>query len=102
MLNLDHATKAGTIDAVLRQLGARVSLTVNKAAQGDVAGSARRLDQGAPRPRRGSRSRPVGASVSVRWVASFPVPEVFLSRISERKNLLYFCVTYTIKAVVVS
>ena len=46
MLNLDHATKAGTIDAVLRQLGARVSLTVNKAAQGDVAGSARRLDQG--------------------------------------------------------
>ncbi len=27
MLNPDHATKAGTIDAVLRQLGTQVSLT---------------------------------------------------------------------------
>ncbi len=32
MLNPDHATKAGTIDAVLRRLGARISLTVDKAA----------------------------------------------------------------------
>ena len=32
MLNPAHATKAGTIDAVLRQLSTRVSLTVNKAA----------------------------------------------------------------------
>ena len=32
MLNPDHATKAGTIDAVLRQLGACVSLTVDKVA----------------------------------------------------------------------
>ena len=32
MLNPDHATKAGTIDAVLRRLGARLSLTVDKAA----------------------------------------------------------------------
>ena len=32
MLNPDHATKAGTIDAVLRQLGTRISLTVEKAA----------------------------------------------------------------------
>ena len=32
MLNPDHATKAGTIDAVLGHLGARLSLTVDKAA----------------------------------------------------------------------
>ena len=32
MLNPDHATKASTIDAVLRQLGTYVSLTVGKAA----------------------------------------------------------------------
>ena len=32
MLNLDHATKTSTIDAVLRQLGTYVSLTVGKAA----------------------------------------------------------------------
>ena len=32
MLNPDHATKAGTIDAVLRHFGARISLTVSKAA----------------------------------------------------------------------
>lgn len=32
MLNPDHATKASTIDAMLRRLGARVSLTVDKAA----------------------------------------------------------------------
>jgi len=32
MLNPDSATKAGTIEAVLRQLGARISLTVDKAA----------------------------------------------------------------------
>lgn len=32
MLNPDHATKAGTIDAVLRQLGRCVSLSVGKAA----------------------------------------------------------------------
>ena len=32
MLNPDHATKAATIDAVLRRLGARISLTVEKAA----------------------------------------------------------------------
>ena len=32
MLNPDHATKAGTIDAVLRRLGARISLTVDKVA----------------------------------------------------------------------
>lgn len=32
MLNPDHATKAGTIEAVLRHLGARLSLTVDKAA----------------------------------------------------------------------
>ena len=32
MLNPDHATKAGTIDAVLRRLGTCVSLTVEKAA----------------------------------------------------------------------
>ena len=32
MLNPDHATKVGTMDAVLRQLGARVSLTVDKVA----------------------------------------------------------------------
>ncbi len=32
MLNPDHATKAGTIEAVLRHLGARISLTVDKAA----------------------------------------------------------------------
>ncbi len=31
MLNPDHATKASTIDAVLRHLGTCVSLTVNKA-----------------------------------------------------------------------
>lgn len=32
MLNPDHATKAATIDTVLRRLGARISLTVDKAA----------------------------------------------------------------------
>ncbi len=32
MLNPDHATKASTIDAVLRQLGTCVSLTIGKAA----------------------------------------------------------------------
>ena len=32
MLNPDHATKAATIDAVLGHLGARLSLTVDKAA----------------------------------------------------------------------
>ena len=32
MLNPDHATKAGTIDSVLRQLGTQLSLTVDKAA----------------------------------------------------------------------
>ena len=32
MLNPDHATKTSTIDAVLRQLGTYVSLTVGKAA----------------------------------------------------------------------
>ena len=32
MLNPDHATKAATIDAVLGRLGARISLTVDKAA----------------------------------------------------------------------
>lgn len=32
MLNPDHATKAATIDAVLHRLGARLSLTVDKAA----------------------------------------------------------------------
>ena len=32
MLNPDHATKTGTIDAVLRRLDTRVSLTVEKAA----------------------------------------------------------------------
>ena len=32
MLNPDHATKTATIDAVLRRLGARISLTVDKAA----------------------------------------------------------------------
>ena len=32
MLNPDHATKAGTLDTVLRRLGTCVSLTVHKAA----------------------------------------------------------------------
>ena len=32
MLNPDHATKAGTIEVVVRHLGARLSLTVDKAA----------------------------------------------------------------------
>lgn len=32
MLNPDHATKAGTIDAVLGRLGVRISLTIDKAA----------------------------------------------------------------------
>ena len=32
MLNPDHASKASTIEAVLRRLGARISLTVGKAA----------------------------------------------------------------------
>ena len=32
MLNPDYATKADTIDAVLRRLGAQISLTVDKAA----------------------------------------------------------------------
>ena len=32
MLNPDHATKAGTIEVVVRHLGARLSLTVEKAA----------------------------------------------------------------------
>lgn len=32
MVNPDHATEAGTIGAVLRRLGARITLTVDQAA----------------------------------------------------------------------
>ena len=41
MLNPDHATKASTIDAVLRRLGSCVSLTVNTDGTHPPAGEAR-------------------------------------------------------------